>query len=177
MTRVKSGGDDDIAAFLQVCPQEDAAGVDVNGAGHLLLQGVHPVVPVQLHLGTEHRRTVSRTALRKWISYQIRGQPARIDSTVMGQLELGEPARRSQIKFEVPLKALLARKLILCCTPAWQWFTTTKHLIKLAYFSIQRRQANHCFHQGNPVYADPIHFWNLSPLLQELLNTPMGHTE
>ena len=54
MTGVKSGGDDDIAALLQVRPQEDAAGVDVNGAGHLLLQGVHPVVPVQLHLGRDH---------------------------------------------------------------------------------------------------------------------------
>lgn len=63
MTGVKSGGDDDIAAFLQVCPQEDAAGVDVNGAGHLLLQGVHPVVPVQLHLGRHHSGMVRRTAL------------------------------------------------------------------------------------------------------------------
>lgn len=63
MTRVKSGGDDDIAAFLQVCPQEDTAGVDVDGAGHLLLQGVHPVVPVQLHLGRDHRGMVSGLAL------------------------------------------------------------------------------------------------------------------
>lgn len=55
MTRVKSGGDYDVAAFLQVCPQEDAAGVDVNGAGHLLLQGVHAVVSVQLHLGRDHK--------------------------------------------------------------------------------------------------------------------------
>ena len=63
MTGVKSGGDDDVAAFLQVRPQEDTAGVDVNGAGHLLLQGVHPIVPVQLHLGRDHSGAVSRTAL------------------------------------------------------------------------------------------------------------------
>jgi len=118
MTRVKSGGDDDIATFLQVCPQEDTTGVDVNGAGHLLLQGVHPVVPVQLHLGRKHRGTVSRTALRKCISYQVRGQPARIDSTVMGQSELREPAKWSQTKFEVPLKTHLAHKLIPSCIPA-----------------------------------------------------------
>lgn len=63
MTRVKSGGDDDIASFLQVCPQEDAAGVDVDGAGHLLLQGVHPVVPIQLHLGRDHSGMVSALSL------------------------------------------------------------------------------------------------------------------
>lgn len=63
MTGVKSGGDDDVAAFLQVRPQEDTAGVDVNGTGHLLLQGVHPIVPVQLHLGRDHSGTVSRTTL------------------------------------------------------------------------------------------------------------------
>lgn len=63
MTRVKSGGDDDVAAFLQVCPQEDATGVDVDGAGHLLLQGVHSVVPVQLHLGRDHSGMVSGLTL------------------------------------------------------------------------------------------------------------------
>lgn len=60
MPRVKRGRDDNVAAFLQIRPQEDAAGVDVDGAGHLLLQGVHAVVPVQLHLGRDHSGTVSR---------------------------------------------------------------------------------------------------------------------
>lgn len=87
MTRVKSSGDDDVAAFLQVRPQEDAAGVNVNGAGHLLLQGVHPVVPVQLHLGRDHSGTVSRTALSDNVLVSISGgQTARTDPTVLGEL-------------------------------------------------------------------------------------------
>lgn len=98
MTRVKSGGDDDVAAFLQVRPQEDAAGVDVNGAGHLLLQGVHPVVPVQLHLDRDHSGTVSRTALTDNVLVSTSGgQTARTDPTVLGELELREPAKRSQL--------------------------------------------------------------------------------
>lgn len=98
MTRVKSGGDDDVAAFFQVCPQEDAAGVNVNGAGHLLLQGVHPVVPVQLHLGRHHRGMVSRTALGDNVLVStLGGQMARTDPTVLGELELREPAKWSQL--------------------------------------------------------------------------------
>lgn len=88
MTGVKSGGDDDIASLLQVCPQEDAAGVDVDGAGHLLLQGVHPVVPVQLHLGRDHSRTVSRMALTDNVLVSAPGvQTARTEPTVLGERE------------------------------------------------------------------------------------------
>lgn len=98
MTRVKSGGDDDVAAFLQVCPQEDTAGVDVNGAGHLLLQGVHPVVPVQLHLGRDHSGTVSRMTVTDNILVSTLGsQTARTDPTVLEELELREPAKQSQL--------------------------------------------------------------------------------
>lgn len=77
MPRVKRGGDDDVAAFLQVRPQEDTAGVDVDGAGHLLLQGVHAVVPVQLHLGTDHSGTVSRTAPRENIPVSNWGEDSK----------------------------------------------------------------------------------------------------
>lgn len=91
MTGVKSGGDDDVAAFLQVCPQEDAAGVDVDGAGHLLLQRVHPVVPIQLHLG---RDTADCHRLKMYWYPSWGGKIARTESTVPGDLEIGEPGKR-----------------------------------------------------------------------------------
>lgn len=95
MTRVKSGGDDDIASFLQVCPQEDTAGVDVDGAGHLLLQGVHAVVPIQLHLGRDHSGIVTGW---KGTGIHLGGEKtAKTESTVPGDLELREPAKWSQL--------------------------------------------------------------------------------
>lgn len=47
---LEGGGDDDIAALGLVRPQEDAARVDVDGAGGPVLQTVHAVLTVLLHL-------------------------------------------------------------------------------------------------------------------------------
>lgn len=41
---------DDIAAFLQLLPEEDAARVDVDGARYFLLGWVHTVFPIELYL-------------------------------------------------------------------------------------------------------------------------------
>ena len=66
---VKGGGDDDVAALLQVHALEHAAGVDVGAARHLLLGRVHPVRPVELHLrthtqGETHTHTHTETHTR-----------------------------------------------------------------------------------------------------------------
>lgn len=50
MARLEGGGDNDIASLGLLRPQEDATGVDVDGAGGLMLQAVHAVLPVLFHL-------------------------------------------------------------------------------------------------------------------------------
>lgn len=50
VARLEGGGDDDKAALGLVCPQEDAARVDVDGASSPVLQAVHAVLSVLLHL-------------------------------------------------------------------------------------------------------------------------------
>lgn len=61
VARLEGGGDDDVAALGLVRAQEDAARVDVDGAGGLVLQAVHAVLAVLLHLQTQggagHRAT------------------------------------------------------------------------------------------------------------------------
>ena len=47
---LEGGGDDDVAALELLRAQEDAAGVDVDGAGGPVLQAVHAVLAVLLHL-------------------------------------------------------------------------------------------------------------------------------
>lgn len=47
---LEGGGDDDVAALGLLRAQEDAAGVDVDGAGGPVLQAVHTVLAVLLHL-------------------------------------------------------------------------------------------------------------------------------
>lgn len=47
---LEGGGDDDVAALGLLRAQEDAAGVDVDGAGGPVLQAVHAVLAVLLHL-------------------------------------------------------------------------------------------------------------------------------
>lgn len=47
---VKGCGNDNIAALLQVFAQKDAAGVNVDGAAHRFLNGMHAVQPVELDL-------------------------------------------------------------------------------------------------------------------------------
>lgn len=53
MAWLEGGGDDDVAALGLVCTQEDAARVDVDGAGGPVLQAVHAVLAVLLHLQAE----------------------------------------------------------------------------------------------------------------------------
>lgn len=50
MAWLEGGGDDDVAALGLLRAQEDAAGVDVDGAGGPVLQAVHAVLAVLLHL-------------------------------------------------------------------------------------------------------------------------------
>lgn len=50
MARLEGGGDNDIASLGLLRPQEDAPRVDVDGAGGLMLQAVHAVLPVLFHL-------------------------------------------------------------------------------------------------------------------------------
>lgn len=50
MAWLEGGGDDDVAALGLVRTQEDAARVDVDGAGGPVLQAVHAVLAVLLHL-------------------------------------------------------------------------------------------------------------------------------
>lgn len=56
VARLEGGRDDDIATLGLLCPQENAPGVDVDGAGGLMLQAVHPVLAVLLHLRADRRR-------------------------------------------------------------------------------------------------------------------------
>lgn len=53
VARLEGGGDDDKAALGLVGPQEDTAGVDVDGAGGPVLHAVHAVAAVLLHLRGE----------------------------------------------------------------------------------------------------------------------------
>lgn len=50
MAWLEGGGDDDVAALGLLRAQEDAAGVDVDGARGPVLQAVHAVLAVLLHL-------------------------------------------------------------------------------------------------------------------------------
>ena len=50
MAGLEGGGDDDVAPRGLVRAQEDAARVDVDGAGGPVLQAVHAVLTVLLHL-------------------------------------------------------------------------------------------------------------------------------
>lgn len=50
MARLEGGGDDDVAPRRLVRAQEDASRVDVDGAGGPVLQAVHAVLTVLLHL-------------------------------------------------------------------------------------------------------------------------------
>ena len=50
MAWLEGGGDDDVAALGLLRAQEDAARVDVDGAGGPVLQAVHAVLAVLLHL-------------------------------------------------------------------------------------------------------------------------------
>lgn len=50
MSWLEGGGDDDVAALGLLRAQEDTAGVDVDGAGGPVLQAVHTVLAVLLHL-------------------------------------------------------------------------------------------------------------------------------
>lgn len=53
---LEGGRDDDVAALGLLCPQENAARVDVDGAGGLLLQAVHAELAVFFHLCGDRRR-------------------------------------------------------------------------------------------------------------------------
>lgn len=52
---LKGGRDDDVAALRQLCPQENTPRIDVDGAGGLMLQAVHPVLAVLFHLCGDRR--------------------------------------------------------------------------------------------------------------------------
>lgn len=56
MAWLEGGGDDDIAALGLLRAQEDAAGVDVDGACGPVLQAVHAVLAVLLHLPGRKRQ-------------------------------------------------------------------------------------------------------------------------
>lgn len=56
---VKGRGNDDVAALLQVLAQKHAAGVNVDGAAHCFLDGVHAVRPVELHLSEQNNQLIS----------------------------------------------------------------------------------------------------------------------
>lgn len=58
---LKGGRDDDIAALGLLCPQENATRVDVDGAGGLMLQAVHAVLAVLLHLCGDRKRWVTHS--------------------------------------------------------------------------------------------------------------------
>lgn len=60
MARLEGGGDDDVASLGLLRPQEDATRVDVDGAGGLMLQAVHTVLPVLFHLCGDRRRWATR---------------------------------------------------------------------------------------------------------------------
>ena len=62
---VKGRGYDDVAPLCQVDAEEHGPGVDVDAPTDLLLGGVHPVGPVQLHLRPEGQQQVSRHNLMK----------------------------------------------------------------------------------------------------------------
>lgn len=60
VARLEGGGDDDVASLGLLRPQEDASRVDVDGAGGLMLQTVHAVLPVLFHLCGNRRRWATR---------------------------------------------------------------------------------------------------------------------
>lgn len=60
MARLEGGGDNDIASLGLLRPQEDAPRVDVDGAGGLMLQAVHAVLPVLFHLCGDGGRWATR---------------------------------------------------------------------------------------------------------------------
>ena len=60
---LEGGGDDDVAALGLLRAQEDAAGVDVDGACGPVLQAVHAVLAVLLHLPGRKRQVSQSPAL------------------------------------------------------------------------------------------------------------------